>query len=229
MTWGSWLLGCDDATHVAGSWAISKELVEMRELPVTDLTSLVNGKRVDATVLAGLRGSVGFRNQVTDVVQLTAIFRRHWESVRATTPVTIDDLERAETLATKLTQLLGMREQGSLEASGVGEMRQRAFSKFVHTYDQLRRAMTFLRWDEGDVDSVIPSLWAGRGGRGKRTEVEVAKDETKSGETKSGETKSGETKSGETKKAEPKSGEPKSDEPPMDDLRGLPPPFIEGV
>ncbi|MBN8613888.1 MAG: hypothetical protein J0L92_25045 [Deltaproteobacteria bacterium] len=157
--------------------AVSKELTEMRELLVTDLTSLVNRKRVDAAVLSGLRGSVGFRNQVTDVVQLTSVFRRQWATVKDVTPVTIADLERAESLAAKLTRLLGVREQGSLEATGIGEMRQRAFTKFVGTYDQLRRAMTFLRWDEEDVDSIIPSLWAGRGGRGKRSDVEVIKTE----------------------------------------------------
>ena len=35
----------------------------------------------------------------------------------------------------------------------------------VHTYDELRRMMTYLRWHIGDVDGLVPSLWAGRGGR----------------------------------------------------------------
>jgi hypothetical protein len=191
---GEFLASQNSSTEVN---AVSKELIEMRELLLTDLTSLVNRKRVDAAVLSGLRGSVGFRNQVLDVVQLTAVFRRHWATVGGVTPVAMGDLERAEALAAKLTRLLGVREQGSLEATGIGEMRQRAFTKFVGTYDQLRRAMTFLRWDEDDVDSIIPSLWAGRGGRGKRSDVVVPKDE------------------------------PKKDEPPMDDLKGLPPPYIE--
>jgi len=191
---GEYLATQNNSTEVN---AVSKELVEVREILFTDATSLVNRKRLDPGALSGLRGNVGFRNQVTDVVQLTAVFRRQWESVRGMTPVTMSDIERGESLATKLTQLLGMREQGSLETTGVGETRQRAFTKFVGTYDQLRRAMTFLRWDEGDVDSIIPSLWAGRGGRGKRSDVVVPKDE------------------------------PKKDEPPMDDLKGLPPPYIE--
>ena len=165
---GEFLASQTSSTELA---ALSKELVETREILATDATSLVNRKRLDPGVLSGLRGTVGFRNQVLDVVQLTAIFRRHWESVRDVTPVTLADLERAERLATRVANVAGLREQGDPETTSVGERRQRAFTLFVRTYDQLRRAMTFLRWDEGDVDTVVPSLWAGRGGRGKRTDV----------------------------------------------------------
>ncbi len=49
-------------------------------------------------------------------------------------------------------------------------MRARAFTLFSRAYDQVRRAVNVLRWDEGDADSIAPSLYAGRGGRGKSAE-----------------------------------------------------------
>ncbi len=151
---------------------LSRQLVEIRDILVTDATSLVKRKVIDPQALAGLRGTVGFRNQVLDVIQLTAMFRRNWGAVREITPVKIEDLERAETLTTELTRAAGIREQGAASSTSVAEMRQRAFTLFVRTYDELRRAMSFLRWHEGDVDEIIPSLYAGRGGRGKRVEDE---------------------------------------------------------
>ena len=34
------------------------------------------------------------------------------------------------------------------------------FTLFARRYDQLRRAATYLRWEEGDADSVVPSIFA---------------------------------------------------------------------
>ena len=41
--------------------------------------------------------------------------------------------------------------------------RQRAFTLFVHAYDDARRVISFLRWNEGDVSTYLPSLYQGRG------------------------------------------------------------------
>lgn len=49
--------------------------------------------------------------------------------------------------------------------SEAADVRQRAFTLFVRTYDELRRAMSYLRWHEDDVDSIIPSLWSGKAQR----------------------------------------------------------------
>lgn len=41
----------------------------------------------------------------------------------------------------------------------------RAYSLFVRAYDQCRRAVSYLRWEEGDADDEPPSLFANRGPR----------------------------------------------------------------
>ena len=38
--------------------------------------------------------------------------------------------------------------------------RQRVFTLLARAYDQLRRHLSFLRWSEGDVDEIAPSLYA---------------------------------------------------------------------
>ena len=43
-----------------------------------------------------------------------------------------------------------------------GDIRQRLFTLFVNAYDQARRAVGYLRWNEGDADQIAPSLYAGR-------------------------------------------------------------------
>lgn len=50
-------------------------------------------------------------------------------------------------------------EPGAMSAN---ERRQRAFTLFARAYDECRRAATYLRWQEGDADELVPSLYSGR-------------------------------------------------------------------
>ncbi len=60
--------------------------------------------------------------------------------------------------------------------------RARAFALLVDAYDGCRRALTYLRWKEGDADTIAPSLFKKRPGRkpGKKEEEggEAAPDVT---------------------------------------------------
>lgn len=64
---------------------------------------------------------------------------------------------------------LGEREQAPGNSAAV-LLRQQAFTLFVNTYDQVRRAIGYLRWSTNDAETIAPSLWAGRG---KRPTVEA--------------------------------------------------------
>ena len=149
----------------SGLQALSDELVAARDVLFIDATSLVKRKVLEGGELAELRGNVGFRNQVFDVLQLVGVFRRHWARVEALTPVKLADLDQAEALAKRLIEALGERERGPAVTTERAGLRTRGYTKFVTTYDEVRRIVTFLRWHQGDVDAIAPSLWAGRGGR----------------------------------------------------------------
>ncbi|MBL9024466.1 MAG: hypothetical protein JNL21_19885 [Myxococcales bacterium] len=41
----------------------------------------------------------------------------------------------------------------------------------MNAFDQVRRALTYLRWDEGDLESILPALFNGRY-KGTKTEAE---------------------------------------------------------
>jgi hypothetical protein len=58
--------------------------------------------------------------------------------------------------------LVGAREQVPAALALVSLQRQRNFTLFASAYDQARRAIIYLRWDEQDVDTIAPSLYAGR-------------------------------------------------------------------
>ena len=68
--------------------------------------------------------------------------------------------------------MVGVRDQGSDSPSA--DLRQRAHTLLVTTYDQVRRMLTFLRWAEGDVERIAPSFWRARGGRKRAAESPVS-------------------------------------------------------
>ena len=158
----------------AGLQAMSEAMVTIRDVLETDATSLVKRKLAPGGEIAALRGNVGFQNQITDTLQLIGFFRRHWTRVESTTPVTEEDLDRAATLAATFANALGEREKATSSTSESADLRIRAYTQLVITWDEIRRVVTFLRWHQGDVDALAPSLWAGRGRRSDESERTVA-------------------------------------------------------
>ena len=145
--------------------AVFDEVVATRDMLFADVMPLVKRKLIAQAELGELRGNVGFRNQVLDLMQLIAVFRKHWAAIAPFTAVKVEDLESADALAKRFVHALGAREQGPAPTAELADLNQRAFTKAVDTYDQVRRAVSFLRWDQDDVESIVPSLWAGRGTR----------------------------------------------------------------
>jgi hypothetical protein len=65
---------------------------------------------------------------------------------------------------------IGSREQAPAAIDEASNNRQRAFTLLLTAYSQVRRAITYLRWNEGDADSIAPSLYAARRKKGNVTE-----------------------------------------------------------
>lgn len=149
---------------------MSDELGVKRDVLVSEATTLVKRKYLKAGELGELRGNVGFTNQIFDVFQVVTLLRKHWAKIESHTGVTVAELDSAERLAQRFTQVLADRDKAATETGELAEMRQRAYTGLLDTWDQVRRSVTYLRWNEGDADSIAPSLWAGRGGRKARSE-----------------------------------------------------------
>ena len=148
-------------------------LVRLREMLVADLTPFVQREIIDGALLAQLNTSSGYRNAANDVLLLASIAERHWPSIGHRTPMTPESLDEARKAATEMLGALVVRD-GRVRASEVSGERVRAFTLLVRAYDDVRRGVIFLLSKKGDaaIDAVTPSLFRGRGGRGK------AKDES---------------------------------------------------
>jgi hypothetical protein len=89
-------------------------------------------------------------------------FRDHWSAIASRTAVQLDEVGAAEDLVDRTLGALGDREQRTVAIADAQHTRQRAYTLFAKSYDESRRAVSFLRRHEGDADEIAPSLFAGR-------------------------------------------------------------------
>ncbi len=144
---------------------LTEKLKLARELFLSDVSALARRQLLDGTRLDELKGATGPKNIATDVLMLAAMLRDNWDAIAGKTGVKLSELDEVEQMADSLTNALGIKEQGPSRSSAVSDQRQRVYTLFLRAYNQARRIVIFLRWDEGDADTIAPSLYAGRRGK----------------------------------------------------------------
>jgi hypothetical protein len=71
-------------------------------------------------------------------------------------------VQAASRIGLRLTRLVGLREQGPARLAVATELRLRAYTLVVRTYQEARSAISYLRRREEDVEAIAPSLFSGR-------------------------------------------------------------------
>lgn len=146
----------------------------LRETLLVDASALARRELVDAQRLTEFKGATGYRQVAFELLGLATVLRERWADIASKTAIQAEELDQAEKLAERILHAVGMKEQ-TPSVTEAAKRRATAFYLFVRL-DQVRRAVTFLRWNEGDVDRIAPSVYAGRTS-GRR------KEETKSQST----------------------------------------------
>lgn len=144
--------------------ALRERGVNLRDALYLDAVALAHRGLLDGDRLADFKAKVGYKNLVFDLLGLHALFRESWDKIASRTGVQLADLDEAELLRQQLTDAMGARDQAPGIVAQSQMQRQRNFTLFTRSYDQVRKAISFLRWDHDDLDLICPSLFAGRGG-----------------------------------------------------------------
>ncbi|WP_437875408.1 hypothetical protein [Sorangium sp. So ce513] len=142
------------------------EAAPLRENLLGDAEALARRGLLDAATVADIRAGQGHIDIANDLVALSALFSASWSEIAGKTAATEEEVKRAGEVGPQLLAALGVREHGKGPGpTEAADKRARAFALLVHAYDQIRRAVAFLRWDEDDADEIAPSLYKGRTGR----------------------------------------------------------------
>lgn len=151
--------------------ALNDEGVQLRASLAKDADALASHGLLEAHRLAELKGPVGYRNVAMDLIALANLVRESWPKIAGKTAITPATVDRADQLADRLLNAVGAHEQAPTVTAEASVIRQRAFTLFVRDYDQVRRAVTYLRWDDGDADAIAPSPYVARGSTHKKAEL----------------------------------------------------------
>jgi hypothetical protein len=146
-------------------------LSQTRAVLLLEVQALIAIGALPSVVVAELIGGTSYKGLCLDVLQLTTALRAKWPEVESKTGVTLLEVDQAEALAARFSTVIGENEQGTV-SSPTADMRRRAYTRFVRTYDEVRRLATFFHWETGDADTVLPPLGANRRTSAPADEVE---------------------------------------------------------
>jgi hypothetical protein len=144
--------------------AMHEEVRDAYDLLSADAQGMVHRKLIPAHELDKTKDIQGYEATVRSTLILVAVLRRYWEQVKDQTPLTEADLDRTQRTAERMLDTKGDRDQGVPQVPA-NELRLRALSLLIRTYREIFREVQYLRFWEGDADTIVPSLWSGRGRR----------------------------------------------------------------
>ncbi len=139
--------------------ALVDEATKLRDTLHQDATALANRGLLDPARFKDVKRNNGYRALALDLQVLSLAMKEKWPQISTKTAVVQEELERAVSLADRLQLAVGLREQGPTGVEEAASIRQRAFTLFMRTYEDARRAVSYLRWHEGDEDTIAPSLY----------------------------------------------------------------------
>jgi hypothetical protein len=135
---------------------------EQKEVFLCDVNVLIKRGYVRVKEFKPVRGRPSYRNLVSDLLALTTILRNHVNSGTNHSAVSIKELNHAEALSLRLMALTAARKRTPEALAKATLERQKAFTLMSRAYDQVRKAVHFLRWEKEDYAKMAPALPRGR-------------------------------------------------------------------
>jgi hypothetical protein len=147
--------------------------VRLRMSMVAQARALSHYGLVDLRPLENLTNRRSFAQLGGDLRLLARLFENYWPAIEGKCPMQQDEIRVADKLATRLQRLAGLRDHAPKLIRTAAETRLRAFTLLVLTYDDARRAVTYLCGRKQNPDEITPSLY-GRRKRRKQADAETA-------------------------------------------------------
>lgn len=166
----------DIATLVDKGTALKLRLIVAAE-------SLAHDALLDAQLLAEIKSGNGHLDLASDLIALGAMYQLGWEEIKGKSIIAYADLEEASRVGTELLGALGARDHVINRATPEAmDRKHRAFTLLVRAYNEARRALSYLRFHEDDVDEIAPSLYKRAKKRGVAAASEDAAPSSEDGE-----------------------------------------------
>lgn len=154
--------------------ALNEKGIVLRDTLYSDAVALANRGLISGDKISTFKANVGYKNLAFDLLGLAALLRGSLDAIASKTAIQASELDAAELIGEQIVNAVAVREQAPVVAATQAQQRQRNFTLFANAYDQVRRAISYLRWNQDDVDQIAPSLYAGRGTGRKKPDAKPA-------------------------------------------------------
>ncbi len=147
-----------------------KEAKPLRESMLSSAELLSKFGLLEQAKVKAIRHGHSNKDTAQDLVELSELFDEAWPKVKNKSPVEHEHVKHAGHLGRQLLGLIAVHEAGSTNSSPeqVAERRQRAYTLLVRAYDETLRAVSYLRWKEGDAESFVPAAFKAKAVRKAR-------------------------------------------------------------
>jgi hypothetical protein len=163
--WYAHLLALPETGDLPAVTLLIEEGVALREGLLVAADKLVARGVLDPVMVAQIRSGQGTLKLANDLVALSALVTMHTQAVKGTA-ATAAVAARAASLGPELLSAFGR--PGAAAAKKRAERRARAFTLMADAYDDCRRAVAYLRWNEKDADEIAPSIFDTRSARRRK-------------------------------------------------------------
>jgi hypothetical protein len=154
--------------------SLIQALFKGRSRLVAHAAPLVEDGYFTEAAVAAHRSGYSHRDVAYNVIGLAGLYLKHWDRVQPLVSLKQTELEQLRAQANDLLLLLSTREQNPDEDAAWLLERQKAFTLFIRAFTEARHGVAFLRRLEGDLNEIIPTLYA----RKRRTRRDANEEET---------------------------------------------------
>jgi hypothetical protein len=174
----AWALSYAQALHLTATGpsddleSLNEDAIRLRDRLLADATSLSKHGLLDGAPLAELKGVNGYKNLAQDLQVLATMMQAAWPTIQGKCPTRAEDLPLALRTSARLFRVVGLREQGPAQIEAAADRRQRAFTLTLRVYEDVRRAVGYLRARQGDAETIAPTLFPGKAKFGKKEKPE---------------------------------------------------------
>lgn len=133
-------------------------------------------KLLPATVLSAPPVGTSHRERAHGLHRLVFIFREHESAVVNNSIIKRETIETAAKAVAIALPAFSDRTQPSEAQRAAQRERQKCVMLLFHAWNQTRRAMHWLRWEEQDADQWAPSLYAQRASRSEKAKTDERDD-----------------------------------------------------
>lgn len=145
---------------------VFKQMIEeashLREALLVSAGPLVYKGLVEKEKVDAIRKGQGHLDKANDLQALGELYESIWPKIQGKTAVERPEWERALELGPQLVAAIGARQAGGPASKGepdLADTRARAFTLLQRAYEELRRALAYLRWYEDDFEEIAPALF----------------------------------------------------------------------